>query len=99
MDESDLVVGGLYFMVTYQDPKMTRPIILTFEFEGTKIHDHQDAETPTYYFDFQPPFHSVPESDDPTMHFFSKRDVESIVDIAGLVRELEGCRDRARGTV
>ena len=91
IDSRKLVVGRVYFMVTYDGPTLSRPIILSFEYLGKDIHGRTvDSEESGHYFRFMPPFRSEePSEEDHTPHWFSDNEVaDKLVGLDGLIEEL-----------
>ena len=91
---SDLVVGSVYFLPTYDDSGMTRPIILSFEYKGAFIQDAPKDSNP-FHFNFLAPY-AYADDAETQLHFFSESDVADLVDIHGLLREIEAVRGRLR---
>jgi hypothetical protein len=53
----DLVVGNTYFMVTYPDPGMSAPIVITYRYLGRDPEGvEEDEPGPHYYFRYLPAF-------------------------------------------
>lgn len=84
--------GEVYYRVTYPDRNMFYPNIEPFVFIGENISDEDDEDT--WYF--QPArsfakFGSVLESDqgDRTTSCVTEKDKDDMLDISGLVSELE----------
>ena len=65
VDPNQLEVGQTYFMVTYPDPSMVTPIIITYRFLGKDPEgvQHDDAGS-HYYFRCLPPFQAADEDDE-----------------------------------
>ena len=61
----DLVVGDMYFMVTYTDPGMSAPIVITYRYLGRDPEGvEEDEPGPHYYFRYLPAFQSEPNQDE-----------------------------------
>jgi hypothetical protein len=53
----DLVVGNTYFMVTYPDPGMSAPIVITYRYLGRDPEGvEEDEPGPHCYFRYLPAF-------------------------------------------
>ena len=100
MSPEELVEGQTYFVVTYPDPAMTKPIIASYEYIGTgELTD--EAGTTVHVFRHMPKFHSV-ETDSPAVDrvFFPTDQLRDMNDIDGLMAELTEVRrkiDAQRG--
>jgi hypothetical protein len=65
VDAKRLTVGELYFAVTYPEPTMDTPIIITYRFLGKDPEGvEQDVPGSHYYFRCLPPFQSAAEDDE-----------------------------------
>jgi hypothetical protein len=91
------VVGRVYFQVTYEDPKMSRPIVLSFVYLGKDIHGAPaDPNDSSHYFRFLPPFHAgdasgvVSQYPDDAPFLFQEQDLGSLRDLDGVIAELQG---------
>ena len=89
-----LVVGQAYFMATYPDRELRKPIIITYEYLGKDIHGTPvNPADSGYHFKFLPPFHYCEPGTTPdpceTLHWFSAEQVSSLLDINELVLELK----------
>ncbi len=56
MTEQELVVGETYFMVTYPDPSMRTPIIITYKYLGKNLGGSEGEDPAPYYFRCLPAF-------------------------------------------
>ena len=57
--DRDLIVGESYFMVTYPDPSMSAPIVITYTYLGKDPEGiEEDEPGPQYYFRYLPAFQS-----------------------------------------
>ena len=56
MNPRDLVVGMVYFMVTYPDASLTSPVVLTYRYLGKNLVQTHERDAEEYYFRFLPPF-------------------------------------------
>ncbi len=100
MKPIDLVVGQVYFMVTFSDPSMTKPIIITYEYaQQAKIEDGYFEEG--FEFKYLPAFRyefddgeMFPTDDELT--FFTSKQVESLLDLQGLIRALGRIQESAK---
>ena len=90
MNRDKLIIGNVYFRPTYEDPAMARPVIMSYEYVGMHLHDEQNGVEPFYHFKYLSPFHPDPDldADLPLLHMFSESDLESIVNLDGLIAEL-----------
>ena len=82
---AELSVGSLYFMVKYEDERLTRPIIATYEYKGTGRKNAADLE-----FLFQ----ELGSGDELSL---TERDLWNIVDMPGLIEELKRFHTTGRG--
>jgi hypothetical protein len=65
VEPKQLKVGETYFMVTYPDPSMATPIIITYRFLGQDPEGvQQDGPGSHYYFRCLPPFHLADQDDE-----------------------------------
>jgi len=71
-----LVIGQIYYLVQYQDPKRSRPIISSYTYKGTV-----NGKPGTHFFE------SIGISD--ANVFLDDGDLKDVYDIAGLERELQ----------
>lgn len=57
MDTSELIIGRSYFQVTYPDPELTKPIIITYEYLGEETYKTEEGKEETgYLFKYHPAF-------------------------------------------
>jgi len=65
VEPNQLVVGGAYFMVTYPDPAMATPIIITYRYLGRDPAGVQhDQPGSHYYFRYLPAFQPTADGND-----------------------------------
>jgi hypothetical protein len=65
VEPGQLVVGESYFMVTYPDPSMATPIVITYRYLGKDPEGvAQDEPGSHYYFRCLPPFQPAQEDDE-----------------------------------
>ena len=88
-----LVVGRVYFQVTYEDPGFTRPIVLSFEYLGKDIYGEPvKPDESHHYFNFLPPFRAIVENgqeiEEPVLHIFTEKEASNLQDLMGLLAEL-----------
>jgi hypothetical protein len=93
-------IGRLYFMVTYQDQDLCRPIVLSYEYLGRDMGGLPvESSDSGHYFKYLPGI-GVPSSDESepefaeVPHFFTEQQLSTMLDIDGLVAELGDVRDR-----
>jgi hypothetical protein len=93
MHDKDLVVGEVYFMLTFEDPSMRKPLIITYEYvERATCADGYFEEG--FLFKYLPAFRyyddnddeSFPGDNDPT--FFSLTQIKSLLNLSDLIVEL-----------
>lgn len=92
MNAQDLIVGEAYFQFTFQRAKFRKPIILSYEYvEQAKPEGGYFEEG--YVFRYLPAFQyemedgeMFPGDDEET--FFTPKQIESLVDLQGLIHEL-----------
>jgi len=92
---NELVVGRAYFMVTYKDPGMGRPIVISYQYLGKDINGEPlDPPESGYYFKFLAPFHYCESEAEPdpcdTRHWFNEAQLSGLCDLSGLIEELSG---------
>jgi hypothetical protein len=100
MKPIDLVVGQVYFQVTFSHVSMTKPIIISYEYvQHAKIEDGYFEEG--FEFKYLPAFHyefddgeMFPTDDELT--FFTTKQVESLLDLNDLIRTLERIKESAK---
>lgn len=91
--------GDLYFRLTFTDPKLGYPQVETFVFVGKNLSD-EDAED-TWYFQFSADYAAngsirkgAPAGQRVTLA--TRRDLDDMLDLDGLVQELEAAAVRRR---
>src|SRR4026207_1111702 len=93
MKTSDLIPGQPYFMITFPDPQMRKPIIISYEFvEKATIEEGYVEEG--FVFRYMPAFQYEMEDgemfpDKEELTLLSAESIESLVDISGLISELQ----------
>ncbi len=113
MTEQELVVGETYFMVTYPDPSMRTPIIITYKYLGKNLGGSEGEDPAPYYFRCLPAFQPEATSGGadrsekfPELFYVRGEDaptafqadkLEGFCTIEGLVAELATLRDRLGG--
>jgi hypothetical protein len=75
----------LYFLVKYQDERLTRPMIATYEYKGK---DPKDADDLEYVFE------ELGSGDELVLR---ERDLWNVVDMPGLIAELQRFHTAGRG--
>ena len=95
---ASLLVGRVYFQATYEDPKLARPVILSFEYLGKDIHGEPSMPEDSYhYFNFLPPFRAVDENgqeiEESVLHMFTEEHASALLDFDGLLAELASRRE------
>ena len=73
-DPAKLIVGELYYMVQYDDEKLTRPVVGSYSYKGTS-----DKNSKTHCF-------LIAGSEEHL--FLEERNLGAMVDLPGLVQEL-----------
>jgi hypothetical protein len=93
--------GDLYFRLTFSDPEMRYPQIETFVFVGKNLSD-EDTED-TWYFQFSSDYaangsvrRGAPEGQ--RVSLATARDLDDMLDLDGLVQELEAAGGRRAKT-
>jgi hypothetical protein len=94
-----LVVGRVYFMVTYKDAGHGRPIIISYQYLGKDINGEPVGPPESgYHFKFLAPFNYCELETEPdpcnTRHWFSEEQLSGLSDLDGLVEELSGLREQ-----
>jgi hypothetical protein len=91
--------GDVYFRLTFSDPEMRYPQVESFVFVGKNLSD-EDTED-TWYFQFSSDYaangaigRGAPEGQRVTLA--TARDVGDMLDLGGLVQELEAAGVRRR---
>jgi hypothetical protein len=98
MPIASLVVGRVYFQATYEDPRLSRPIILSFEYLGKDIYGEPSTPEDSHqYFNFLPPFRAVDENnqeiEENVLHMFTEEGAGALHDLDGLLAELASRRE------
>ncbi len=95
-----MVVGRVYFMVTYQEPGLGSPIVTSYRYLGKDVDGVPlDPNDSGYDFIHLPPFHycdpETKEEPDPCMsrHWFSEAQLGGLTDLDGLIHELHGLKE------
>ena len=109
MKGEELVIGATYFMVTYPDPSLLTPVVISYRYLGKDLGDPEE-ESPQYYFRYLPAFQE--EGAEPELGWraafpelfrgwgadvptsFAESKLEGFVTIDGLLSELSELRDR-----
>lgn len=92
--------GEVYYRLTFPDPGLLYPQMETFVFVGKNLSD-EDTED-TWYFQFADSYAkdgSILESDggDRKVCLATRRDLEDMLDLSGLIKELEAAAKRRGG--
>lgn len=94
---NNLREGDLYFRLTFSDPRMCYPAVETFVFVGKNLSD-EDTED-TWYFQFSADYAAngsirkgAPAGQRVTLA--TQRDLNDMLDLDGLVQELEAAAVR-----
>jgi hypothetical protein len=97
MKSESLVVGRVYFMVTYHEPGLGSPIVTSYRYLGKDVDGTPvDPNDSGYHFAHLPSFHycdpSENEEPDPcvTRHWFNEEQLRGLSDLEGLIHELAG---------
>ena len=80
--------GEIYFMVTYIDSALTKPVVISLEF----VEDDGDPESP-YVFKLHEPFSS---SEQPTLLAYTTDQVSELISIEETISELSRAQNRLR---
>ncbi len=83
LDPEKLVVGQLYYMVRYEDAKLTRPVIGSYTYKGTA-----DKNSKSHCF-------LIVGSDEHL--FLEEQNLDAVVDLPGLLEELGDVLAKAKG--
>ena len=106
MKAEDLRIGELYFGIGYEDPRLMRPVIITYEYLGQDVHgapeDPDDSDQ--YYFKYLPAFRPEEEIEGVALpiesrfeeiaHAFKEEHLAGLCNLDGLVEELTNLRQR-----
>jgi hypothetical protein len=105
----DLDIGGTYFMLTFPDAELATPVVLSYRYLGKDLL--APAPSPQYYFRYLPPFESESGPSEgrwtrlfphlfsgwgePEPTVFDAEKVQALLDLRGLIRELEAVVHRS----
>ena len=101
MDLSELIIGHTYFQVTYPDPELTKPIIITYEYLGEEEYENEEGETETgYLFKYHPAFTYEDEGETRKLEkypvSFSEEQAIGLSNMREMITELSEVVDRVR---
>jgi hypothetical protein len=97
MDTKDLVSGEVYFMITFPDPEMQKPIIITYQYVRQAAVNEKNLEE-GFIFKYLPAFRYEMDDgemfpDDKKLIILPFEEIESLVDLSGLILELNKVRE------
>lgn len=92
MDPSQLKPGVTYFMATYPDATLQKPVVITYEFIREDIF--ADDGKPAYIFKYLPAFQYEGEPEEAPVAIPGEN-IRGLVDLDGLIRELQDVKKRA----
>jgi hypothetical protein len=106
MRAADLKIGSVYFMVAYEDPGLCRAITLSYEYLGRDPYGEPvESSESGFYFKYLPAFRSGDEDSSVASfeaeiaqvpYVCNEAQLNSILDIDGLIAELNEVRERLR---
>lgn len=92
MDPSQLKSGVAYFLATYPDPMLRKPVVITYEYIRTDTFEEDG--TPAYIFKYLPAYRHEDEQEEGPFAI-SGRELEQLLDLEGLIQELQEVKTRA----
>ena len=97
MTEAQLKVEEVYFLVTYADPQLRKPVVITYEYVGSGTSDEDGQQV--FMFRYLPAFWYSDEPDgsrvDDGPILLPAAQLIDIVDLEGLIERLQRIKGRA----